>query len=265
MRYQTSLDAFINKRIIKLFENRVDFSNLVINISLSKSTDYDNYTDCLGVHVVGEAFPIGHIPFPIIRLLGNYNPSKKTITLYLRDIAEISWKLGFYNHTAEKVDFLFRVTLFHLLGRWLCHTLKINGKSSSIRRFHDYGELYKVFVSQMIAYHILELNDKKLFIEFSKHLKYDYFIFTHFVRDFRYPESPKKDEVSIKMLIDFIDVVRADKEEVSRSFISNYFDKFIHRRISRKPYSIKNISSILTEEQKAYISHLNKDHGFFID
>lgn len=267
MKYSIDRYPRIKQRVIELFSSNIDLSKLKIELSLKTCPLYNEYRDLFGVqHLIGMQLTIDHDSFPIIDLLGSYSPNKQRIMVYISNLTELTENFRFFEVGGFKLEFLIKLVTVHLIGRWICHRLKINDKTPSIKKFKNCGDLYKIFVSQMITYHLLNEAEKKLFLKFSLHLKDEYKVFRHFVRDFKIPENIEHDEISINELKEFIGTARQEEEEISQLFISNYFDAFIHRRVQgRKQYVLKKIRPILTAKQNYDFRFLSKEYGFFIE
>jgi hypothetical protein len=208
-----------------------------------------------------------HLPlFPIVNLLGSYDPLKKTIKIYLVQLTDLESNLRRNNQVSLEVNFLLKLVIYHLIGRLICHRMITKGFQSDFNKFNKCGEDFKVFVSQMIAYHCLNEKEKKMFLKFNVFLRNEYHVVNHFVRDFQRLKKPKIDEVSISEVKELIKKAKKEKGNISQDFISDYFDSFIRNRVLHRDSTIiESIKPILTTKQMGYFGHLNQEHGFFID
>jgi hypothetical protein len=266
MKCTVDISPIIEEKLISLFGNDAGLDDLEIELSLANCPLWNGYRELFGVLPHAIPAPIAHEEFPIVDLLGSYFPAKNKIVIYLGNFNELEENFHFFDTGRFEYRFFLNVVLIHLIGHAICHRLKINGKGISMKKFISQGELYRIFVAQIITYHCLDEKEKAEFLKFSNHLKDEYRVFTHFVWDFTAGHNSLQDEISIGELKAFMAAARKEKNEISQLFISTHFDTFIHNRVlRRKPWVIEKIRPILTAGQLNDFGHLNKEHGFFIE
>ena len=201
----------------------------------------------LSIVVDGGEIPRDHPIIPLIYdggkcpvndFLGTYDCEKQQIRIFLDSISMVE-HVGL---TTCEVALTY--ALYHLIGRWVCHTIRINNEQFDNERFKSIEETFRILTGHMFGYYscLHDREKKHSFYFFINVLTPEYASFYPFTH-LNWKDLPVED---LKI---FIEICKK-AEVVDQDFISNYFDRVYEESITELGGIHELLFPLLTESQK---------------
>jgi hypothetical protein len=224
MNYTFSLDAEIKKSIVNsAFYRCLPSDNFTIEFSDLRSPKSKYYWRDVDLEMIEGTIYFDH-------LLLDYDSKCHIVRIYLPDVTRIlPW-------TMHDFDDILGYLVYHAVGRWICQTVKLDGEVKHVAWMDKKGKYFTVFISQLLAYHLMTDKRRDHFLMFSGLCLPEYLDFKNFIGLNKFNKSYKNTiDLPIDSILDLIQTSRLIKGEISKEFITDYFKDYIEDRIHRCP------------------------------
>lgn len=224
MNYTFSLDAEIKKSIVNSSFNKcLPSNNLTIEFSDKRSPKSKYYWRGVDLEFIEGTVFYDH-------LLLDYDSKCHIVRIFLPDVTR------FLPWTMHDFDEILGYLVYHAVGRWICQTIKLDGEVKDGAWMDKKGNYFTVFISQLLAYHLMTDKRRDHFLMFSGFCLPEYLDFKNFIGLKRFNRSYKNTiDLPIDRILSFIHTARLVEGRISKEFIIDYFQDYLIDRIRRCP------------------------------